>query len=321
MTSRHREADRILDMLAGYATESLTFDTLARITLATATEPGTRIPAVNAVDLLRLVLGIAPIPGNGTLSDTTEEVAAYVEEASANLTAHRANEAIITTRGSGYRVLTPAMPGWPTGLADLGQEAPLILWVDGITDTLTQTTGLVAVTGARVATRYGEHVAADLTTGLIEHGHRIVTGVAYGIEGAAARAALAADAPVVAVLACGIDRAYPAGHTDLLRIISDRGVVLSEHPPGAVPTRERFIRRGRIIAALSVATVIVEAGYRSGALSLARHALGMRRIVAAVPGPVTSAASAGCHRLIQDGETHLVTTADDIATLITARTQ
>lgn len=319
-TTRHPNADRIIDMLVGYSTDTLTFDTLARLALATSAEPGTRTPPINATDLLRLVLGVAPVSDD--LPDSrAEQITGYVAQTAANLNPYRVNDTIRATLDGGYRLLTPTMPDWPTGLSDLGEEAPLILWTRGNTDTLTTGRGFVAVTGARASTGYGEHVAAELTTALTEHRFRLVNGASYGIEGAAARASLATGSPVVAVLASGIDRAYPVGHADLLESITTTGVTVSEYPPGSVPTRDRFIRRGRIIAALATAVVIVEAGYRSGALTLATHALALRRVVAAIPGPVTSAASAGCHRLIQDGETHLITTGEEVVALIDARPQ
>lgn len=161
----------------------------------------------------------------------------------------------------------------------------------------------VSIVGARACTGYGSHIAATLGADLASAGVTVVSGAALGIDAAAHRGALAVGGPTVAVLACGIDRIYPRAHEALLRVIAERGAVLSELPPGAAPTRFRFLHRNRIIAALGVGTVIVEAARRSGSLVTARLAGELGRVVMAVPGPVTSDRSAGTHDLIRDGAT------------------
>lgn len=175
--------------------------------------------------------------------------------------------------------------------------------------------GEIAIVGARAATGYGEHVTVEVSSGLVDRGFAIVSGGAYGIDGTAHRAALASRGITVAVLAGGLDRFYPAGHEQLLARIVDRGVVVAEVPPGTTPTRWRFLLRNRLIAALSNATVVVEAGWRSGSLNTANHAGTLGRPLGAVPGPVTSAASAGCHRLLRELAAICVTTADEMAEL------
>jgi DNA protecting protein DprA len=140
--------------------------------------------------------------------------------------------------------------------------------------------------------------------------------VAYGIDAAAHRGALAAEAITVAVLACGVDYPYPAGHADLFQAITAQGLVISEWPPGRHPARMRFLVRNRVIAALACGTVIVEAGERSGALNTARHAADLGQPLMAVPGPVTSAQSAGCHRIIREWGATCVTRADDIIEML-----
>jgi DNA processing protein len=139
---------------------------------------------------------------------------------------------------------------------------------------------------------------------------------AYGIDAAAHRGALAADAVTIAVLACGVDYPYPAGHADLFAAIAAQGLVVSEWPPGRHPARMRFLVRNRVIAALGCGTVIVEAGARSGALNTARHAADLGKPLMAVPGPVTSAQSAGCHRIIREWGASCVTRAVDIIELL-----
>ncbi|MBX9386840.1 DNA-processing protein DprA [Streptomonospora halotolerans] len=212
----------------------------------------------------------------------------------------------------GCRLLVPGDPGWPTQLDDLHLHRPYALWVRGAHDLRHACLRSVAVVGARAASAYGRHVAADLAWGLAQRSWTVVSGGAYGIDSAAHRGGLAAGAPSVAVLACGLDLVYPRGNENLFADIAARGALVSEHPRGAVPSRHGFLIRNRIIAALTPGAVVVEAGLRSGALNTARHAHELNRTVMAVPGPVTSALSAGCHRLIRDSGATCVTSADDV---------
>lgn len=194
-------------------------------------------------------------------------------------------------------------------------RAPLALWVVGPLRLDEVAERAAAIVGTRACTAYGEHVAADLSAGLAENDVAIVSGGAYGIDGAVHRAALAVDGMTVAVLAGGVDVLYPAGHSALLHRIGRSGLLVSEYPPGVRPARHRFLTRNRIVAALSGATVVVEAGIRSGAASTAAWARALGRVVCAVPGPVTSAASTGCHVLLQAGA-ELVTRAEDVREII-----
>lgn len=219
---------------------------------------------------------------------------------------------------AGARLLVPEDPDWPhwpfaafalTGVA--GLAPPIALWVRGPAGLAAVAERAVAVVGARAATGYGVHTAGELAVGLAERGCAVVSGAAFGIDAAAHRGALAAEGPTVAVLACGIDRAYPVAHTDLLHRIAEVGLVITEYPPGAVPARHRFLVRNRLLAGLTTGTVVVEAGVRSGAQRTAADARALGRAVLAVPGPVTSALSAGCHQLIRTGA-GLVTRADEV---------
>jgi DNA processing protein len=158
-------------------------------------------------------------------------------------------------------------------------------------------------------------VAADIADGLAARGFTVVSGAAYGIDGAAHRAALAARGPTVAVLACGADRAYPAAHRHLIDQVAGGGAVVSEVPIGCAPYRSRFLARNRLIATLARATVVVEANLRSGSLTTARAALDHHLPVGAVPGPVTSTTSAGCHALLRETDAVLVTDAAEVAEL------
>lgn len=212
------------------------------------------------------------------------------------------------------RILTPHDAEWPAQLEDLQESAPHCLWVQGPgrLDALVGERSL-ALVGSRASTPYGEDTAASFAASFAAGGGTVVSGGAYGIDAAAHRGALAAGGGATfAVLAGGLDRLYPRGNTDLLERIRDRHVLVSEAPPGTAPTRWRFLARNRLIAALSQATVVVEASWRSGALSTARLADQLSRPVGAVPGPVTSAASAGCHRLIRERGAVLVTEPGDL---------
>lgn len=193
--------------------------------------------------------------------------------------------------------------------------APLVLWAIGPARLEEVAQRAAALVGTRASTAYGEHVTGELATGLAERDVAVVSGGAYGIDGAAHRAALAADGITVAVLAGGIDISYPAGHSALLHRIGQHGLVFTEYPPGVRPARYRFLTRNRLVAAVSGASIVVEAGLRSGAANTAAWARSLGRTVAAVPGPVTSSVSAGCHVLLRNGA-ELVTRADDIVELV-----
>ena len=173
-----------------------------------------------------------------------------------------------------------------------------------------------AVVGSRAATAYGRHMCAEIVAGLSASGFAIVSGGAYGIDAAAHRAALACSGRTVAVLACGPDLAYPREHVGLLDDIASHGAVVSEYPPGTPPARHRLLARNRVIAALTRGTLVVEAAPRSGTLVTAQRASELGRPVLAVPGPVTSATSAGCHLLIRAGQAVLVTSAAEAASYL-----
>ncbi|GFZ89369.1 DNA-processing protein DprA [Nesterenkonia alkaliphila] len=228
----------------------------------------------------------------------------------------------------GGGVLVPEDACWPEQLQDLGAAQPLCLWfrtVPGAQDPyarmlrgLPQPGRSLAVVGAREATDYGSRIAWESARELAGHAVTVVSGGAYGIDAAAHRGALSATegAPTIAVLAGGVDRFYPAGNASLLNSIAEQGLILSEMAPGSSPTKSRFLQRNRLIAALAAATVVVEARWRSGALSTANHALSIGRPVGAVPGSVYSASSAGCHRLLRETPAQLVTDAADAVQLV-----
>jgi DNA processing protein len=222
----------------------------------------------------------------------------------------------------GGRLITPDSDEWPTlafaafeGATRSRGGAPLVLWALGPSRLDEVAERSAALVGTRASTAYGEQMAGDLAGGLVERDVAVVSGGAYGIDGAAHRAVLEAEGVTVAALAGGIDVPYPAGHSTLLHRIGQHGLLFTEYSPGDRPARHRFLTRNRLVAAVSGAAVVVEAGLRSGAANTAAWARALGRVVGAVPGPVTSSASAGCHALLRTGA-ELVTRADDIVELV-----
>jgi len=210
----------------------------------------------------------------------------------------------------GARLVCPQDDEWPGHrlgwqVQPLLEPPPLALWVRGEPRLDVVVERSVAVVGARAATRYGTYLATEWSRVAAERGWTVVSGGAYGIDVAAHRGALLAEpgtaAPTVAVLACGVDVVYPRGNDRVLAEVAARGLVVSELPPGAHPTRRRPIVRNRLIAALARGTVVVEAAVRSGSLATAERARLLHRSVMAVPGPVHAPMSAGCHQQLRAG--------------------
>lgn len=220
----------------------------------------------------------------------------------------------------GGRFIIPSDAGWPA-LEALDQP-PYGLWVRGHRS-IPGVARNLAVIGSRDSTNYGNQITGDIAFNMAGRGYTIVSGGAYGIDTQAHRSALAAvdpgthSVPTMAVLAGGLDRYYPAGNADLLKEVGERGLLISELPPGAAPTRWRFLQRNRVIAALSAVTLVVEARWRSGSMSTVNHALEIGRRVGAVPGSVYSANSAGTHKILAERKASLVTDADSVAELMT----
>lgn len=215
----------------------------------------------------------------------------------------------------GARLVVPGDLEWPEGLQDL-PVPPWCLWVRGPEQLGPAVERSVAVVGARAATPYGETQAAELAAALATAGWTVVSGAAYGIDGAAHRGALAVDGRTVAVLASGVDRVYPAAHAALLGRIAQTGCIVSEVAPGSAPMGSRFLSRNRLIAAMTRGTIVVEAGVRSGSLQTLNRATDLNRPVGAVPGPVTSMTSAGCHNAIRNKGAVLVTSAAEVVELV-----
>ena len=292
----------------------------ARIALSLITEPGDRdiadlVESDGGEDLLRRIL------------DSEDEHTARARRFARARLADRPVETLVDdalrrAEACGARVLTPHDPQWPVEVADLAElydEAdlltapPLCLWVRGEASIAELTRRSVSIVGARECSPYGHHVATEFGYDLAQSGWTVVSGGAFGIDAAAHRGALAGGGPTIAVLACGIDRAYPAGHISLFDEISVNGLVVSEWPPGSAPQRHRFLVRNRVIAALGQGVVVVEAALRSGARHTARRASELERPVMVVPGPINSRVSVGVHQLARSpGGARIVTRAAEI---------
>jgi DNA processing protein len=289
----------------------------ARIALAHLVEPGSRA-------LAQLVERVGPVEAvarlrAGDVSDTLRATAApRLAETDPD---RRVDQALARAERLGVRIVTPEDDEWPPQLDELalisqdGSDRirrdtfpPQCVWLRGEPGLAAACDQSVAVVGSRASTSYGDHVAGELTFGLAERGWTVVSGGAYGIDAAAHRGALAAGGCTIAVLACGIDRPYPAAHASLFEWIADQGLLLSEWPPGSDPHRHRFLVRNRVIAAATRGTLVVEANIRSGARNTVARARLLGRTVMAVPGPVTSAMSVGCHEELRAENTVVVAT-------------
>ncbi|MDC5697921.1 DNA-processing protein DprA [Intrasporangium calvum] len=282
----------------------MTDDRLARAALSRLAEPGDRQVhqllvqhgPTEALDRVR--------QGHGKLSRFAERVRRLDIERD-----------LATAEKVGARLLIPGDAEWPERLGDL-VIPPWCLWVRGPADLARVTQRSVAVVGSRVCTAYGEQLAADIAAGLAQRGWTVISGAAFGIDGAAHRGTLAVEGVTVAALAGGVDRPYPAGHGRLIGRIAETGAVLSEVAPGSAPMRSRFLLRNRLIAAMARGTLVVEADLRSGSLNTLNTAVELGRPVGACPGPVTSMTSAGCHAKIRAGMATLVTSASEVIDLV-----
>jgi DNA processing protein len=271
-----------------------------------------RDPSDDAVSLDGAASPGGPASLGGPIDVTRPWVRKAMERWRVRLTELPTPDQVAALARSGIRLVCPGDHEWPGQLADLGDEQPYALWLRGCADLRFSCLRSVAVVGSRAASAYGSYVAAEFAASVSARGWAVVSGGAFGVDASAHQGALAADGVTVAVLACGVDIPYPAAHTDLLEAIAAQGVIVSEWPPGRNVSRLRFLVRNRVIAALATGTLVVEAGQRSGAISTARHARDLGRRLMAVPGPITSDLSAGCHHIIREWQGTLVTSAADV---------
>lgn len=211
----------------------------------------------------------------------------------------------------GASFITPEDQEWPTGLNDL-VVAPVGLVIRG---SLTCNSS-IAIVGTRNPSSYGIRTARSFASGIVDHGFTVISGGALGIDTAAHQGALDNGGRTIAVLAGGIDLDYPASNSRLFNEIAGTGALLSEVMPGIAARPERFLTRNRLIAAIASSTIVVEAAYRSGSLRTARDAAELLRPVMAVPGPITSPLSEGCHQLIADRAAEIITSLSDLLELV-----
>jgi DNA processing protein len=215
----------------------------------------------------------------------------------------------------GAHFIIPGDEQWPLRVDEL-ECPPIGLIVKGNIEILSNPS--LAIVGTRNPTPYGVRIAGDFAAGFVDREWDIVSGGAYGIDSAAHRGALVAEGRTIAVIASGIDLQYPSGNTRLFEEICENGAIVTEVMPGVPALPHRFLTRNRIIAALSQATLVVEAAFRSGSLRTARDAAELMRPVMAIPGPINSPSSEGCHRLIGERAAELVTSVADAIELISA---
>lgn len=212
---------------------------------------------------------------------------------------------------SGARFITPASEEWPHGLNDL-VAPPFGLIIKGSP----VVSSCVAIVGTRNPTTYGARIASEFASGFADRELAVISGGAYGIDSHAHRGCIAAEGKTFAVLASGVNVEYPAGNSRLFAEIQEFGALISEVMPNVRARPERFLTRNRLIAAISIGTIVVEAAFRSGSLRTARDAAELMRVVMAVPGPVTSPTSDGCHRLIGERCAEIVTSVSDAMELL-----
>lgn len=231
------------------------------------------------------------------------------------ISAFNADESLAAIAQSGGVFITPEDLSWPTRVNQLAIP-PLGLIVKGDLSILNNPS--LAIVGTRNPTPYGVRLAGDFAAGFVDREWDIISGGAYGIDTAAHRGALVAEGRTIAVIASGIDVQYPAGNARLFDEICENGAIISEVMPGVTAMPHRFLIRNRLIAALSLSTLVVEAAFRSGSLRTARDAAELMRPVMAIPGPISSPSSEGCHRLIGERAAELVTSVADAMELISA---
>jgi DNA protecting protein DprA len=206
------------------------------------------------------------------------------------------------------RLITPCDDDWPIQVNDL-IAPPIALIIKGNIGALHIPS--LAIVGTRNPTSYGARIAGDFAAGFADREWGIISGGAYGIDSYAHKGALIAEGITVAVIASGIDVNYPAGNARLFAEICESGAMVTEFMPGNKALPSRFLTRNRLIAAISKATLVVEAAFRSGSLRTARDAAELFRPVMAIPGPINSPTSEGCHRLIGERAAEIVTSVAD----------
>ncbi len=246
---------------------------------------------VSAFDYLTDIFGDVP----GTISDSRQRwLPRFSKQAVLNI--------LQRSKQLDLSLLLAGDDFWPSGLDDLGEGAPALIFAQGNLKVFGRLANGVSVVGSRACTEYGAKVTAKLVSELAFHKRPTVSGGALGIDSHVHGQSLRNSLPTVAVMAGGLDRKYPSSNSNLFQVIARNGVLIAELCPGVAPSRWRFLQRNRLIAALTPTTVVIEAGIRSGSIRTANNAIELNRELFAVPGPLTSAASAGTNSLIAEGK-------------------
>ncbi|HEX2077621.1 MAG TPA: DNA-processing protein DprA [Longimicrobium sp.] len=287
--------------------DQTTLETLLRLAIVPGIGPARMAALLARFGSVERVLAapaaqVAAVPGFGP------ELARRVAAAGTAEGRERARAALAALDRIGARVVTQEDAVYPASFRTL-PDPPFVLYATGDLHLLSEPA--IAVVGTRAPTEYGRQVAGRLAYELARAGYGISSGMAKGIDAVAQAAALDAGGTTVGVLGHGIDRIYPPENQRLFRRVRERGLLLSELPPGEEPLAGNFPRRNRLIAALSAGVLVVEMGEKSGARHTVEYALELGREVFAVPGPIGSAASAGTNQLLKEGA-RLVTSARDI---------
>lgn len=295
-------------------------DAFARATFSVLTEPGDRfagalLAAFSAAEVLEFeVQKLSPISiqnrlrAEGQLAEIEESFGDFQisysearERWRPRLQLAEVSKALALAVKVKAKLILPESEHWPAQLSDLQLAAPHCLWIRSKSGSVALQQNSISIVGSRISTSYGEWVTSEIVSDCSARELAIVSGGAYGIDAMAHRSAIACGQNTIAVLAGGIDRLYPSGNASLLEKAIDSGALIAEQAPGASPTKWRFLQRNRLIAALGNATIVVEAGFRSGALNTVTHAKQLDRPIGVVPGAITSQASAGCNILIAEG--------------------
>ena len=281
---------------------------LARAQLFSAIEGGSIFWSNEIAELGVIVVKDRIVSGRYGESNSSPKIADRIKQSSGE-------EVITQITSAGAFFLTPDDIDWPISLNDLAAP-PIALLIKGQREYLPNLIDSISIVGTRNPTPYGRRIAEDFGAGVADHEWAVVSGGAIGIDAAAHNGCLVGEGITVAVLGGGFNKNYPAAHEKLFAEISESGLLISEVMPDVPAIPHRFLTRNRLIAALSKATIVVEAAFRSGSLRTARDAADIFRPVMAIPGPINSPTSEGCHRLIAERVAELVSSVSEVMELV-----
>ena len=281
---------------------------LARAQLFSAIEGGSIFWSNEIAELGAIEVKDRIVSGSYGESNSSPKIADRIKQSSGE-------EVITQITSAGAFLLTPEDIDWPVSLNDLAAP-PIALLIKGQREYLPNLIDSISIVGTRNPTPYGRRIAEDFGAGVADHEWAVVSGGAIGIDAAAHNGCLVGEGITVAVLGGGFNKNYPAAHEKLFAEISESGLLISEVMPDVPAIPHRFLTRNRLIAALSKATIVVEAAFRSGSLRTARDAAEIFRPVMAIPGPINSPTSEGCHRLIAERVAELVSSVSEVMELV-----